>query len=37
MSVSAYMNGNVMDLAVPLSQRMRILGWEFHKTVLKIF
>jgi hypothetical protein len=26
MSVSAYMNGNVMDLAVPLSQRMRILG-----------
>jgi hypothetical protein len=27
MSVSAYMNGNVMDLAVPLSQRMRILGW----------
>ncbi len=25
-SVSAYMNGNVMDLAVPLSSRMRILG-----------
>ena len=25
MSVSAYMNGNVMDLAVPLSERMRIL------------
>lgn len=25
MSISAYMNGNVMDLAVPLSQRMRIL------------
>lgn len=25
-SVSAYMNGNVMDLSVPLSQRMRILG-----------
>ena len=25
-SVSAYMNGNVMDLAVPLSNRMRILG-----------
>ena len=25
-SVSAYMNGNVMDLAVPLAQRMRILG-----------
>jgi hypothetical protein len=24
-SVSAYMNGNVMDLAVPLSERMRIL------------
>ncbi|MBI5681118.1 MAG: hypothetical protein HZC47_09510 [Methanobacterium sp.] len=26
MSVTAYMNGNVMDLAVPLSERMRILG-----------
>jgi len=26
MSVSAYMNGNVIDLAVPLSHRMRILG-----------
>lgn len=26
LSVSAYMNGNVMDLAVPLSSRMRILG-----------
>jgi hypothetical protein len=25
-SVSAYMNGNVMDLAVPLAERMRILG-----------
>lgn len=25
-SVSAYMNGNVMDLAVPLTARMRILG-----------
>lgn len=25
MSVSAYMNGNVMDLAVPLEERMRIL------------
>ncbi len=26
LSVSAYMNGNVMDLAVPLAERMRILG-----------
>ena len=26
LSVSAYMNGNVMDLAVPLAQRMKILG-----------
>jgi len=26
LSVSAYMNGNVMDLSVPLAQRMRILG-----------
>ncbi len=26
MSVSAFMNGNVMDLAVPLSERMRISG-----------
>lgn len=26
MSISAYMNGNVMDLAVPLSKRMQILG-----------
>jgi len=26
LSVSAYMNGNVMDLAVPLAHRMRILG-----------
>jgi hypothetical protein len=26
LSVSAYMNGNVMDLAIPLSERMRILG-----------
>lgn len=26
MSVTAYMNGNVMDLAVPISSRMRILG-----------
>ncbi|MGF7118099.1 hypothetical protein [Methanobacterium oryzae] len=26
MSVTAYMNGNVMDLAVPLSERMRISG-----------
>lgn len=26
MSVTAFMNGNVMDLAVPLSERMRILG-----------
>ena len=25
-SVSAFMNGNVMDLSVPLAQRMRILG-----------
>lgn len=25
MSITAYMNGNVMDLAVPLSERMRIL------------
>ncbi|MCE5213264.1 MAG: hypothetical protein LLF83_00900 [Methanobacterium sp.] len=25
MSISAYMNGNVMDLAVPLSQKMQIL------------
>jgi hypothetical protein len=25
LSISAYMNGNVMDLAVPLSQRMQIL------------
>ncbi len=25
-SVSAYMNGNVMDLSVPLAQRMKILG-----------
>ncbi len=26
LSVSAYMNGNVMDLAVPLAERMKILG-----------
>ena len=26
LSVSAYMNGNVMDLAVPLAARMKILG-----------
>jgi hypothetical protein len=26
MSVTAYMNGNVMDLAIPLSERMRISG-----------
>ena len=26
MSVSAYMNGNVMDLAVPLTERMKILN-----------
>lgn len=26
MSVSAFMNGNVMDLAVPLSERMRVSG-----------
>ena len=26
LSVSAYMNGNVIDLAVPLAERMRILG-----------
>jgi hypothetical protein len=26
LSVSAYMNGNVMDLAIPLAERMRILG-----------
>jgi len=26
LSVSAYMNGNVMDLAIPLSERMQILG-----------
>jgi len=25
MSITAYMNGNVMDLAVPLSSKMRIL------------
>lgn len=25
-SISAYMNGNLMDLAIPLSNRMRILG-----------
>jgi len=25
MSITAYMNGNVIDLAVPLSERMKIL------------
>ncbi|MGZ7068585.1 MAG: hypothetical protein ACXVHT_09800, partial [Methanobacterium sp.] len=26
MSVTAFMNGNVMDLAIPLSERMRVFG-----------
>lgn len=31
MSVTAFMNGNVMDLSVPLFERMRI--WEYNKLI----